>query len=276
MIRVGIGGWTFEPWRGVFYPPELKHADELRYASRQVTSIEINGTFYRTQAPASFRKWAAETPDDFVFSLKGSRYVTNRKTLAEAGPSLARFIESGVSELGRKLGPILWQFAPTKRFEVEDFGAFLELLPREVDGVALRHAVEVRHDSFRTPAFIELLRRFRVPVVYADHPEYPEIADLTGDFVYARLQRSAEEKQNGYEAADIAAWAERCRIWAKGGAPDDLPKLAPHAAPKKPRECFVYFIGSAKVRNPAAAMALVADLAEPARVAGRGRAAKSH
>src|SRR5918998_2618906 len=198
MIRVGIGGWTYEPWRGTFYPPGLPQARELAYASSRLTSIEINGTFYRTQSPASFRKWADETPDGFVFSLKGPRYATNRSRLAEAGESIARFFDSGVTELGPKLGPILWQFAPTKRFDEEDFSAFLDLLPREVDGRPIRHVVEVRHDSFRVPAFIALLRGQGVPVVHADADNFPAIADVTGDFVYARLQRSAEDEPAGY------------------------------------------------------------------------------
>src|SRR5688500_16872855 len=166
MIRVGVGGWTYEPWRGTFYPAKLPQAQELSYASRRLTSIEINGTFYRTQSPASYRKWASETPDGFVFALKGLRYVTNRSQLAEAGPSITRFMESGMTELGDKLGPILWQFAPTKKFDAQDFGAFLELLPREIDGRAIRHVVEVRHKSFAVPEFVALLRRHRVPVVY--------------------------------------------------------------------------------------------------------------
>src|SRR5919202_3095211 len=177
MIRVGIGGWTFEPWRGSFYPAGLRQADELAHASRQMTSIEINGTFYRTQTPASFRKWAEATPDDFVFAIKGPRYATNRSRLAEALPAIERFVTSGITELGPKLGPISWQFAPTKKFDPEDFEAFLSLLPKEVDGLPLRHAVEVRHGSFKDQSFIDLARRFSVGIVYADHETYPAIAD---------------------------------------------------------------------------------------------------
>ena len=209
MIGVGIGGWTFEPWCGTFYPAGLARARELAYAAERLTSIEVNGTFYRTQTPQTFRKWAAEAPDGFVFSLKGPRYATNRTRLAEAGASVARFVESGITELGAKLGPILWQFAPTKRFDEEDFSAFLALLPREADGRALRHAVEVRHDSFCTPAFVALLRRHGVPVVYADADKFPAIADTTGDFVYARLQRCAEDEPTGYSAEALDLWARR-------------------------------------------------------------------
>jgi len=264
VIRVGIGGWTYEPWRGTFYPPGLPQARELQHCGRCLTSIEINGTFYRTQKPESFRKWADETPDGFVFSLKGPRYATNRSRLAEAGDSIARFLESGVTELGPKLGPILWQFAPTKRFDEEDFGAFLALLPREADGRAIRHAVEVRHDSFATPAFVALLRRHRVPVVYADAEKFPAIADVTGDFVYARLQRSSEEEPAGYSPAALDQWAERCRAWAAGREPDDLPRVEPPSGADggQARDCFVYFIAGAKVRAPAAAMAFLQRLGD--------------
>src|SRR4249920_2602285 len=189
MIRVGIGGWVYEPWRGVFYPKGLPHARELSPASRNVTSIEINGTFYGTQKPASFRRWADETPDDFVFSLKGPRYATHRRVLAEAASSIERFFASGVLELKSKLGPLLWQFAPTKSFDADDFAAFLALLPHRLDGRALRHAVEVRHESFLTPAFVELLRKHSVAVATVDSDKHPLIADVTSDFVYARLQR---------------------------------------------------------------------------------------
>lgn len=261
MIRVGVGGWTYEPWRGTFYPPGLRQADELGHASRHLTSIEINGTFYRTQTPASFRKWAEETPDDFVFSVKGPRYATNRARLAKAGSSIERFFTSGVTELGPKLGPVVWQLPPTKKFDEDDVAAFLDLLPRLVDGHAIRHALEVRHDSFRAPAFVTLLRRHRVPVVYADSETYPAIADVTGDFIYARLMRAAEGEPTGYAPQDLDAWAERARIWAAGGEPADLPRIGPeNAGASKQRECFVYFISGAKIRNPAGATALLERL----------------
>jgi uncharacterized protein YecE (DUF72 family) len=261
MIRVGIGGWVYEPWRGTFYPPGLPQKNELAHASRHLTSIEINGTFYGTQKPASFRKWADETPDDFVFSLKGPRYATNRSRLAEADSSIERFLTSGITELGPKLGPILWQFAPTKKFEKEDFDAFLGLLPKALDGHRLMHAVEVRHESFRTPAFAALLRKHNVPVVYAESDEYPAFADVTGDFIYARLQRTVDDEPTGYSAWDLDRWAERCRIWAKGGRPEDLSCIDPgHSPAKAPRPCFVYMISGAKVRNPAAARALIERL----------------
>ena len=178
-IRIGIGGWTFEPWRGLFYPKGLPHAKELSYAAERLTSIEVNGTFYRTQTPATYRKWASEVPDGFVFSIKGSRFVTNRRVLSEAGESIERFLGSGVTELGDKLGPLLWQFAPFKKFDPADFGGFLELLPEKFDGHTLRHVVEVRHDSFKAPEFIALLRKYKIAVVYTDHDTYPNIADVT-------------------------------------------------------------------------------------------------
>ena len=260
MIRVGIGGWTFEPWRGAFYPRGLPHARELEYASRNLTTIEINGTFYRTQSRDSFRRWAQETPDDFVFSVKGHRNTVNRRQLAEAGESIEWFLGSGIAELGPKLGPLLWQFAPTKKFEEEDFAAFLALLPKTLDGRPLLHAVEVRHDSFRAPAFIALARRSEVAVVFADSDKYPAIADVTGPFVYARLQRTVENEPAGYAPADLDAWAKRLRAWAGGKEPGDLPRVGEAAPGAKSRPVFAYMISGAKVRAPAAAMALIERL----------------
>ena len=260
-VRIGIGGWTFAPWRGVFYPDALPHAQELSFASRQLTSIEINGTFYRTQTPATYRKWAAETPDGFVFSLKGPRFATNRRVLAEAGESVTRFLNSGVLELGGRLGPLLWQFAPTKRFDPVDFGAFLELLPKTLEGRKLRHVVEVRHDSFRTPEFVALLRKFEIAVVFAEHASYPALADVTTDFVYARLQKGEDTIETGYPAKALDAWAKRLRAWAQGNEPADLPKAdTDHVAAVTPREVFAYVIHEGKVRAPAAAMALIERL----------------
>ncbi len=197
-IYTGIGGWTYEPWRGVFYPKGLPHARELSYAGEHLTSIEVNGTFYSTQSPKTFRKWASEVPDGFVFALKGPRYAVNRRVLKEAGNSIKRFFDSGITELGDKLGPLLWQFAPSKKFDEADFGGFLELLPKTFDGRTIRHVVEVRHDSFKTPAFIALVRKFNMPVVFAEHETYPSIADITADFVYARLQKGNEKLKAGY------------------------------------------------------------------------------
>lgn len=264
-IRIGIGGWTFEPWRGVFYPKGLPHAKELAYASERLSSIEVNGTFYRSQTPATFRKWASEVPPGFVFSLKGPRFAVNRRVLKEAGDSIKRFLDSGITELGDHLGPLLWQFAPTKKFDPADFGGFLELLPEKFNGRALRHVIEVRHDSFCTTSFIDLLRKFKMPAVFTDHVRYPNIADLTGDFVYARLQRGKDNVTTAYPPKDIAAWAKRLTLWAEGKAPDDLPLV--EAAPKtkstprqEPKDVFAYVIHEGKVRAPGGAMALIAAL----------------
>jgi len=260
-IRIGIGGWTFEPWRGVFYPQGLPHTQELRYASERLSSIEVNGTFYRTQTPATFRKWASEVPDGFVFALKGPRFAVNRRVLKEAGDSIKRFVDSGIAELGGHLGPLLWQFAPTKKFDAADFGGFLEQLPDKVGQIGLRHVIEVRHDSFCTGEFIALVRQFKMPVVYTDHAKYPNIADLTGDFVYARLQRGEDTVPTAYPPKDIAAWAKRLRIWADGKVPDDLPRIEPSAkSAAGPREVFAYVIHEGKIRAPAGAMALIAEL----------------
>ena len=256
-IRIGIGGWTFAPWRGVFYPDKLTQAKELNYAASKLTSIEINGTFYGSQRPESFRKWAHEVPDDFVFSLKGPRYATNRRVLAEAGESVQRFYDSGVLELGDKLGPVLWQFAPTKKFDASDFGAFLDLLPREIDGRRLRHVVEVRHDSFCVPEFIALLRQFNTPVVFSEHATYPAIADVTGDFVYARLQKGDDSIATCYPPKALDAWAKRLEAWAAGDEPTDLPRITDAAPKQQPRDVFAYVIHEAKIRAPAGAMALI-------------------
>jgi uncharacterized protein YecE (DUF72 family) len=260
-IRVGIGGWTFEPWRGVFYPKGLPHARELSYASERLTSIEVNGTFYRSQTPATFRKWASEVPPGFIFALKGPRFATNRRVLKEAGDSVTRFLHSGVTELGDHLGPLLWQFAPTKKFEPADFGGFLELLPKAFEGRALRHVIEVRHDSFRTAEFIALLRTFGWPVVFTDHVKYPNIADLTGDFVYARLQRGEDTITTAYPPKDIDAWAGRLQAWGQGKEPDDLPRVEGATKHKaSPRDVFAYVIHEGKIRAPAGAMALIERL----------------
>jgi uncharacterized protein YecE (DUF72 family) len=256
-IRVGIGGWTFEPWRGgMFFPAKHPKTRELEYASRAVTSIEINGTYYATQKPATFRKWHDETPDDFVFSVKANRFTTNRRVLAEAKPSIDMFINSGLAELKAKLGPVLWQFAPTKRFDAPDFEAFLALLPKTVSGVKLRHAVEVRHESFAVPEFVTLARKYGIAIVYAHHETYPEIADVTADFVYARLQQSAAKVETGYAPAAIKKWAQRAQDWAQGKTPVDLPTVGKAAKPA-PTDVFLYFISGAKERNPTAAQALL-------------------
>jgi len=259
-IYVGIGGWTFAPWRGVFYPKGLAHAKELQYASSHLTSIEVNGTFYRTQKPLTFRKWAAETPEGFIFSLKGPRYATNRRVLAEAADSVKIFLNSGVTELGSRLGPLLWQFAPTKKFDEKDFGKFLELLPKTFDAKRLRHVVEVRHESFCTPAFIKQLRQFEIPVVFAEHAKYPAIADLTGDFVYARLQKGKDSIKTAYPPKALDQWAKRVETWARGGEPADLPRVDKASAKPLPRDVFGYFIHDGKIRAPAAAQALIERL----------------
>jgi uncharacterized protein YecE (DUF72 family) len=259
-VHVGIGGWTFAPWRGVFYPDGLPHAKELSYAARHLTSIEINGTFYRTQTPATFRKWASEVPDGFIFSVKGPRYVTHRGELKGGSESIERFLNSGVVELGDRLGPLLWQFPPFKKFDEADFGSFLELLPKEFNGWRLRHVVEIRHESFCVPQFIRLLREFETPVVFSEHETYPAIADVAGDFVYLRLQKGNDSIRTAYPEEAIAEWAARLKAWIGGHAPADLPCIEAKPAKIKPRDIFVYFIHEGKIRAPHAAMALIDKL----------------
>ena len=262
-VYVGIGGWTFAPWRGVFYPKGLPHAQELTYAAGRLTSIEVNGTFYRTQSAKTYRKWASEVPGDFVFSLKGPRFAVNRRVLAEAGDSIKRFVDSGIAELGARLGPLLWQFAPTKKFDAADFGAFLELLPDKIGALPLRHVVEVRHDSFCTPDFTALLRQFNMPVVYAEHATYPAIPDVTGDFVYARLQKGKDSIKTCYPPKALDEWAKRLDLWAQGKAPADLAPIDPKKkATAKPRDVFVYFIHEGKVNAPAGAMETIKRLSK--------------
>lgn len=255
-IRVGIGGWTYEPWRGGFYPETLPQRRELEFASGKLTSIEINGTYYGSQKPDSFRKWHDETPDDFVFSLKAPRFATNRKILAEAGESIARFFTSGVALLGAKLGPINWQFMATKKFEPADFEAFLKLLPASTEGQTLRHVVEVRHDSFRTSEFTEMARAHGVATVIAADGEFPQIADPTASFIYARIMGTKEEEPLGYAPADLDLWADRAKTWAKGGVPEGLDYVGSNK-PGAPRDVYLYVISGYKTRNPHAAMALI-------------------
>jgi uncharacterized protein YecE (DUF72 family) len=238
-ILIGIGGWTYEPWRGVFYPKGLSQKKELEFASRALTSIEINGTYYSTFKPASWAKWRDETPDGFVFAVKASRYCTNRRELAGAGESIERFVTQGLSVLGDRLGPINWQFMATKKFDPIDFEAFLKLLPREVDGVALRHALEVRSPTFRDERFYDLARKYGAAIVFADDEDFPEIDEPTADFTYARLMRTKPSVKTGYKPAELGGWAKKARAWAKRG------------------DTFIYFISGAKERDPAAAQALI-------------------
>jgi uncharacterized protein YecE (DUF72 family) len=259
-IRIGVGGWTYEPWRGSFYPDKFPQKRELEYASRQLTSIEINGTFYGSQKPETFAKWRDETPDSFVFSLKAPRFATNRKVLAEAGGTIARFFASGVMELKDKLGPINWQLLPTTKFDPADFEAFLKLLPKEIEGRALRHVVEVRHVSFRSPEFTALVRKHGVAVVIAGDSAYPQIADATAPFVYARIMGTKETAELGYSETALDVWAARAQAWANGAAVDGLDCVESRVADGKARDVYIYVISGHKVRNPAAAMALLRRL----------------
>lgn len=242
-IRVGVGGWTYAPWRGVFYPEGLARKRELEYAAQALSAIEINATYYGRQKPQSWRNWAAAVPEGFKFSVKASRYCTQRRLLAESGDSIRMFIEQGFTELGDRLGPVNWQLADGKKFERDDFARFLDLIPDTQGGVPLRHALEVRDDSFADSAFLDLARTRNMAVVFSDDDEFPRIDEQTADFTYARLQRSVEEIETGYEAGALEGWAMQAKAWAEGR-----------------RDVFVYFISGAKVRNPAAAQALIARL----------------
>ena len=241
-IRVGVGGWTYEPWRDNFYPKGLPHARELEYSSRHLTAIEVNGTYYSTMKPATFAKWRDETPDGFVFPLKANRFATNRKLLATAGESIERFVASGIAELRDKLGPIVWQFMPTKKFEPLDFEAFLELLPREAAGRPVRHVLDVRHESFHCSEYLDLARRHGCTTVHTDSAKFPNIADAGGELAYLRLMRSDAACATGYAAPLLDQWAAGCTAWLQKGSQ---------------REVFCFFINGAKERAPAAALALL-------------------
>ena len=256
-IRAGIGGWTYEPWEETFYPADLPKKNQLHYAARQVTAIEINGTFYRLQKPAVFAKWRDDAPEDFVFAIKAPRYLTYRKVLSEAIDSVPRFLGSGLSELQQKLGPILWQLPPSLHFDPDDIGKFLQSLPSEIDGVPLRHVLEVRHKTFMDAAYIEIAKKHSVATVFAHTDEFPNFADVTADFVYARLRKAVATEPTGYSEADLQAWSKRAQLWAAGGAPEDLTYVTSAEPPKKPRDVFIFFINGAKERAPAAAQHLL-------------------
>ncbi len=244
-IRVGIGGWDFDEWRGSFYPEGLSRAKQLAYAAERLTSIEINATYYRSQKPATFEKWAASVPDGFKFSLKASRFSTARRKLSDSGDSVAFFLKQGFTALGDRLGPLVWEFPKSKSFDADDFAAFLKLLPAKRDGIRLQHALEVRHDSFRDPAFYALARDLNAAIVFADADEFPCIDAPTADFSYARLQRTTADHANGYSDAALDRWVGLAHEWARRG------------------DVFTYFIGGAKVRNPAAALAMIDKLECP-------------
>ena len=255
-IRVGIGGWKFAPWRETFYPDGLTQKNELEYASRHMTAIEVNSTFYAAQKPATYAKWRSETPDGFVFSLKAPGLITQVRELARAKRGIQAFVFGGLAELGDRLGPISWQFPPGRAFDAGEFAAFLDLLPADLEGTPLRHVLEVRHQSFLSDEYVQLARERKLPTVFTDSPDYPSIADITGDFIYARLMRSRSSIATGYTKPELDRWAENAKAWAAGRAPDGLNYVSSSSVPVRKRDTFIYFISSAKERNPAAAMAL--------------------
>jgi uncharacterized protein YecE (DUF72 family) len=285
-VRIGISGWTYAPWRGNFYPPGLPHTDELSYASRQVDTIEINGTFYGLQRPDAFARWYDETPAGFVFAVKGPRFITHIRRLREIETPLANFFASGVLRLEEKLGPVLWQFPPSFRFSAERLNHFFALLPRDTEAAAilakghsdwladrawaktgqqreLRHAIEIRHESFLDPAFVALLRHHKVALVFADSVAWPYAEDVTADFAYLRLHGSEELYASGYSDEALDHWAARIKLWAKGLEPNDARRAAPDGDPPKkiPRDVYAYFDNDAKVRAPVDARSLRARVA---------------
>lgn len=259
-IRVGIGGWTFAPWRNNFYPAGLVQRRELEYASRHLSAIEVNGTYYGTQKPATYAKWRDETPEGFVFSAKAPKRIMASRVLAKAGAQIDDFI-GGIVELGDRLGPLVWQFEHGRTLEADDFAAFLDLLPKKAGDRKLRHVLDVRDPGFVDARYLALARRHGVATVFTDSPDYPSFADITADFVYARLMRSQAGITSGYASDDLEHWAQRARQWATGDEPDDLPRIESRTGSTgTARDVFIYFISAAKERNPAAAMALLREL----------------
>lgn len=244
-IRCGIGGWTFKPWRGTFYPKGTRQADELNYAASKLTSIEINGTYYRTQTPGSFAKWGEATPDGFQFAIKASRYCTNRKFLPDAKESMEKFFAQEIDHLDDRMGPILWQFMPTKKFDADEISDYVKLFPKELNGLPVRHAIEARHDSFRDDRFFDLLKENDIALVNSDSDKYPKFSEQTASFAYLRLLCAQEDCETGYPVDEIVKWSEQFSQWRDDG-----------------RDVYVYFINGAKVRAPAAAMALIECLGE--------------
>jgi len=259
-IHIGVGGWDFDPWRGTFYPAGLARTKQLEFAGKHLNATEINATYYKLQTPELYARWARMVPDGFRFAIKGSRFCTNRRNLGDAAEAIGRFSAQGFTELGDKLGPIMWQLAPTKAFDPDEIRAFLALLPTSRDGIALRHALEVRHESFRSRAFVAMMRAANVAIVFADADDYPRIADLSADFVYARLRSTREQEPLGYSPAELDRWAGVLKDWAAGESPAGLDYVVDAPAPVKPRELFAFVISGAKVRNPAAARALISRL----------------
>ncbi|GAB2512494.1 DUF72 domain-containing protein [Lysobacter humi (ex Lee et al. 2017)] len=257
-IRIGVGGWTYAPWRHTFYPQGLVTRRELEFASRRFSSIEINGTFYGARRASEYAQWRQQTPPGFVFSVKAPQHITQRGPLARCGKAAWAFLNGGLAELGDRLGPVLWHMPPSRVFDADDLAAFLDLLPRTLDGRPLRHVIEPSHPSFLDPAYVEVARGFGAGTVFTDAPELPALGDVTGRIVYVRLMRSRVDLADGYTADELDAWLRRARLWAQGAEVEDLPQLAPTAASTGPREVYVYFIGGAKQRNPAAAMAMIA------------------
>lgn len=261
-IRVGIGGWLHEPWRATFYPEGLAQHRELAYASRQLDMIEINSTFYRSQTPATFARWRDETPDDFLFSVKAPMYATNRRVLAEAGEIVEKFVNGGVGELGNKLGPIVWEFAPTKVFDAQDFAAFLGVLSQTIAGLPARHVLDVRHPSFKSAEFLAMARKAAIACAFSDADDPASFADVTADFVYTRVKRANAKFAKGMKAHDVDRLAERARLWAAGGEPDDVPRVEePPVVVPTPRDVFVLIVNGDKEKAPLAAMALRRKLA---------------
>jgi uncharacterized protein YecE (DUF72 family) len=280
-VRIGISGWRYKPWRGVFYPEDVRQKDELSFAADCFPTIEINGTFYSLQRPQSFAQWAADTPKDFVFAVKGPRYITHIRRIKDVQTPLANFFASGLFELGAKLGPILWQFPPNFKFDAERLDVFFKLLPRDTDEAArlarrhdsqvkgraslkpkkkirLRHAMEIRHDSFRSPEFIKLLRKYKVALVVADTVDWPCLMDLTSDFIYCRLHGSEELYASGYDSRALTQWCKRITAWAKGSEPEDAKRVLDNAAPRRAkRDVYLYFDNDMKVKAPRDAISLI-------------------